>query len=156
MIASAGHDAKIVVLKHQNCVQAGRASNHITSRPQRAIHSDGNGGLGNSTSLFWTAKKAAEENEDFSVRKSSFSDRILRSIWANILFKSGVIVTGVYSAFSYPILCFSHCADIFKTTKFRNWKQERSQIWQSYIHCKLEINFDCKSILKRTLKNVGQ
>ena len=86
MIASAGHDAKIVVLKHQNCVQAGRASNHITSRPQRAIHTDGNGGLGNSTSLFWTAKKAAEENEDFSVRKSSFSDRILRSIWANIFY----------------------------------------------------------------------
>ena len=77
---------------------------------------------------FERQKKAAEGNEDFSVRKSSFSDRILRSIWANILFNSGVIVTGVYSAFSYPILCFSHCADISKTTKFRNWKQERSQV----------------------------
>ena len=80
---------------------------------------------------FERQKKAAEENEDFSVQKSSFWDRILRSIWGNILFKSGVIVTGVYRAFSYPILCFSHYADIFKTTKSRNWKQERSQVWQS-------------------------
>ena len=32
--------------KHQNCVQAGRASNPITSTPQRAFHAAENGGSG--------------------------------------------------------------------------------------------------------------
>ena len=56
---------------------------------------------------------------------------ILKSIWGNIFFKGGFIVTGVFSALVHSILLFSHCADILIITKSRNWKQERSQVLQS-------------------------
>ena len=95
-----------------------------------------------SISLFWTEKKVTKENEYISVEKISFG--ILKSTLGKII-KSGVIVIGYLSAFVYLILLFLFCffyADIFKITKSRNWKTERSQVWIFYRHCKL-YSFKC-------------
>ena len=99
-------EARCFKQKHQNCLQAVRASNLITSSLQRALHANKNGGRGSSN--FYRPLLNGKKKSNYRKRIFFRGKNIFRKehFGQYFLINSGVIVIEVVCSFVHPILLF--------------------------------------------------